>query len=88
MYIYNSFMYVCIFSNEQTNKQTKQTEAHREEFFRDDPRDGNLVHALIRRGHTKSLLQIILPNHPDVRALCRLLCVCVCGVVAIIQPPR
>lgn len=29
--------------------------------------DGNLVHALIRRGHTKSLLQVILPNHPDVR---------------------
>lgn len=46
-------------------------ERQRAELFLDHADDGNLLHDLTRRGFTRSLIQIILPAHPDVRpSLC------------------
>ncbi|GAB5029895.1 wd40 repeat-containing protein [Nannochloropsis oceanica] len=38
---------------------------HRHELLMDDPHEGNVVHGLIRKGHTKALLQVVLPHHPE-----------------------
>ena len=43
-------------------------ERHRAELFLDHADDGNLLHDLTRRGFTRSLIQVILPAHPDVRS--------------------